>query len=55
MDISDYMDKKIEALRCHASQVGDRDMGEFMRQRARPVGLEHGYTFAEAFHHLVMR
>ena len=55
VDISDYMDKKIEVLRCHASQVGDRDMGEFMRQRARPVGLEHGYTFAEAFHHLVMR
>ena len=55
VDVSDFIEKKIEALRCHASQIGDRDIGEFMRQRTRLAGLEHGYSYAEAFHHLVMR
>ena len=53
--VSDFIEKKIEALRCHASQIGDRDIGEFMRQRTRLAGLEHDYSYAEAFHHLVMR
>ncbi|MBA2286788.1 MAG: PIG-L family deacetylase [Ktedonobacteraceae bacterium] len=55
VDITDYIDKKVQALHCHASQVGNRDIAEQIRQRARLPAIEHGYTFAEAFHHLVMR
>ena len=56
VDISEVIDKKIAALCCHTSQVGHHEnLDEHIRQRARPLGAEHGYAFAEAFHHLVMR
>ena len=51
MDISDTFDLKIQALRCHQSQVGDRSVEEFtermktMSRRfmgALPEGMEHG-------------
>ncbi len=54
VDITATIEKKIAALKCHASQVGDRDMGEVMRARARAVGQEHGMFYAEAFKHLPM-
>ncbi len=55
VDISDVIDKKIEALRCHTSQMSNPDIDEYIRQRARIVGVEHGYAYAEAFHHMTMR
>lgn len=54
VDISETIDKKIAALRCHVSQIGDRDMDALMRARARTVGQEHGMLYAEAFKHLPM-
>lgn len=54
VDITATIEKKIAALKCHASQVGDRDIGEVMRARARTVGQEHGVLYAEAFKHLPM-
>ncbi len=55
VDISDFVNKKVEALYCHVSQMGNPEIGEFVRQRARVAGIEHGYAFAEAFHHLALR
>lgn len=54
VDITSTIDRKIEAIRCHTSQIGDRDIGEFVRSRARVVGMEIGVEYAEAFHYLPM-
>ena len=42
-------------LHCHVSQMGGTDIDEFIRQRARLAGVEHGHAYAEAFHHLALR
>jgi len=55
VDISDFMDKKLEALHCHISQMSNPAVDEFVRQRARIIGIEHGYTFGESFHHMALR
>lgn len=55
VDVSDFMEKKLEALHCHSSQMGSPDLDEYVRQRSRLVGVEHGYTYAESFHHLALR
>jgi LmbE family N-acetylglucosaminyl deacetylase len=54
VDITQTIDKKIAALRCHASQIGERDMDPFVRARARTVGQDHRMLYAEAFKHLPM-
>jgi LmbE family N-acetylglucosaminyl deacetylase len=55
VDVSDFMDKKLEALHCHTSQVSNSDIDEVVRERARLIGVEHGYTYAESFHHMTLR
>ena len=55
IDITDTMDLKLEAIRCHASQVGDvKAFEDRMRNRATTLGKEKGYTYAEAFDHIVV-
>ncbi|HEU5348801.1 MAG TPA: PIG-L deacetylase family protein [Ktedonobacterales bacterium] len=54
VDITSTIGQKIEALLCHTSQIGSRDIGEFVRARARVVGAEIGVEYAEAFHYLPM-
>lgn len=51
VDISDSVERKIEALACHRSQVGDdiKGVGEWIRRRAAELGEKHGYRFAESF------
>lgn len=50
VDISVTMDRKLAALRCHASQFKDFAMVEGrVRERAADLGKPHGYTYAEAF------
>ena len=51
VDISDYIDVKIEALMRHASQVGaDAErVGEFVRRFTAEAGKPHGYAYAESF------
>lgn len=51
VDITGTMARKLDALRCHASQVG-RDFAGVegrVRERAAELGKPHGYTYAEAF------
>ena len=51
IDITDTIDIKLGALRCHKSQVGDRlELGERMRQQARMSAEGQDYQLAEAFH-----
>jgi LmbE family N-acetylglucosaminyl deacetylase len=50
VDIGATMERKLAALRCHASQLKDPAGVEArVRQRAADVGKPHGYTYAEAF------
>jgi LmbE family N-acetylglucosaminyl deacetylase len=50
LDITATMDRKLKALRCHASQLRDFPGVEGrVRERAADLGKPHGYTYAEAF------
>ena len=53
VDVSDHMDIAIEALKQHKSQVGDRDVGERMREWRHQTGEPHGMKYGEAFKRLV--
>jgi LmbE family N-acetylglucosaminyl deacetylase len=50
-DISDVIELKIDALMCHATQVGeDRDaLAARIREWAADLGEQHGMAFAESF------
>ena len=55
IDITDTMELKLEAIRCHASQVGDfKTVEARMRNRAAALGKEKGYLFAEGFDHITV-
>lgn len=55
VDVTDTMDLKLEAIRCHASQVGDvKAFEERMRKRAAAIGEGSGYAYAEGFDHVVV-
>jgi LmbE family N-acetylglucosaminyl deacetylase len=51
VDISAHIDRKIEALMCHESQVGaDAEaIGGFVRQFGKELGKPYGYDYAETF------
>ncbi len=50
-DIGSTLDRKVEALRCHRTQVGDdlELVGEVVRRRAASAGAEAGMVHAESF------
>jgi len=53
LNISDTLDIKIAALRCHKSQVGDNlpfDLEQRLRQRAKEMAKGEDFELAEAFH-----
>lgn len=55
VDISETMEVKLEAIRCHASQIGDfKDFEARMRNRAAILGKEKGYLYAEGFDQIVV-
>ena len=55
VDITDTMDLKLRAARCHASQVADfTDFDARMRNRAATLGAAHGCRYAEGFDRVVL-
>ncbi len=50
-DITETIDKKIEALLCHRSQVGDdaERVAEWVRSWTAETGRPHGFAYAESF------
>jgi LmbE family N-acetylglucosaminyl deacetylase len=49
VDITGTIDRKLDAIRSHASQIGDRDIDTMMRTRLRDAGRAFGLTYAETF------
>jgi LmbE family N-acetylglucosaminyl deacetylase len=51
VDITSTIDRKIEALLCHASQIGDDHdvVADWIRQRTAERGAPHGFAHAESF------
>jgi LmbE family N-acetylglucosaminyl deacetylase len=49
VDVSDTLEQKMAALHCHKSQIGDRDIETFVRQRLRDAGRAFGLAYAETF------
>jgi LmbE family N-acetylglucosaminyl deacetylase len=49
VDITGTMDRKLEALTCHASQNDGESFKEWVRARAASYGERGGFTYAEAF------
>src|SRR5206468_11461847 len=55
VDISETMELKLEAIRCHASQITDfKDFEARMRNRAAIFGKEKGYSYAEGFDEIIV-
>lgn len=52
VDISETLERKLEALRQHRSQVTDERLRELVPRRAAEIGAPHGLAAAEAFHHI---
>ena len=50
VDITATIDRKIAALQCHESQVGDWDVDSMVRAWTKENGKNHGYDHAELFH-----
>ena len=49
VDVADTLEQKMAALHCHKSQIGDRDIDTFVRQRLREAGRAFGLPYAETF------
>jgi LmbE family N-acetylglucosaminyl deacetylase len=55
INVADTFETGLQALLCHASQVGGRDeLAEEMRERARLVGEPQGIGMAQAFLSIVL-
>jgi LmbE family N-acetylglucosaminyl deacetylase len=59
VDIGATLSRKVEALRCHESQINngqrDRDISEFIADRARSAAEGQSMEFAEAFKYMHLR
>ncbi len=49
VDVSDSIDTAIEAIKQHKSQIGDRDVGQRVREGRRRIGEPHGFAYGEGF------
>ena len=56
VDIAATLERKIEALFCHASQLVETGdwFREFLRDTAEAAGRAAGVTYAEAFRRIVL-
>jgi LmbE family N-acetylglucosaminyl deacetylase len=50
-DVAEFVEKRVAALRCHASQIGDRaaTLEERVREGLQSIAKDHGMEYAEAF------
>ena len=58
VDITDFFDRKIDALRAHDSQVGSRPLDEFqkmLKDRCHELAKDQPFELAEAFKVVQMR
>ena len=55
IDISESIDLKVEALRQHVSQVGDRDVEKRLKEWAAMVGQKVGFHYAESFKRITLK
>jgi LmbE family N-acetylglucosaminyl deacetylase len=56
VDVSDTLDCKVEALKCHRSQFSDPErVMQFAKERLRNTGAEHGVEYAETFRKVSLR
>jgi len=56
VDITGKIDDKIEALKCHKSQVGEAtELAERIKTRSAQVAEPYGLGYAESFRRVVMR
>ncbi len=55
IDITETIDTKIAALRQHASQLGDWDPEERMREWAAESGKRVGYKYAEGYFRITLQ
>jgi LmbE family N-acetylglucosaminyl deacetylase len=55
VDISDTIERKIEALRQHKSQLGDWDPEPRIRERNAAVGKRVGFAYAESFRRMELK
>jgi LmbE family N-acetylglucosaminyl deacetylase len=56
VDVSDTIQCKVDALKCHASQFSDPERtGNFASERLKRAGAEHGVAYAETFRHINLR
>jgi LmbE family N-acetylglucosaminyl deacetylase len=49
VDVTSTIDRKIAALRAHASQLGEWDPEPFVRERLHSAGEPHGFEYAETY------
>jgi len=49
VDITETIERKIEALRCHKSQIHDWPVDEWIHKRAKERGAAQGLEYAESF------
>ena len=49
VDITPVIERKLDALQAHVSQVGEWDVRTFMKERLAERGREFGYDYAESF------
>lgn len=55
VDITDTIDLKIEALKQHASQLGEWDPAPMLREWAAETGKKVGFAYAEGFYRITLR
>ena len=55
VDITDTVELKIQALRCHKSQIGDWPVDDFIRERAHQRGESAGMEYAESFRTFLLK
>lgn len=55
VDVTETVALKIEALRQHASQLGDWDPGPRIRERCALLGKQVGYEYAESFRRMILK